>query len=642
MTVMNALSVPLAFSASPTRWFSSTTANALLLGTAGPDSLSASGANSTLIGGAGDDTYTLWTNSSLIIEEAGGGIDTLVSYSLRPVWFAHLENMEVRSNNAAARGNELDNIVIGGSGAQTLSGGFGNDVLMGGAGADLFVIRKGEGSDVITDFTPGTDRLRLEAYGIHSFAAFQAAMTQAGSDTIVNLGDGEVLVLRNLAASALTAGDVMLPIDPSMPGMRLTFNEEFDGFSASATGSGTVWKTTYKINDQLRTLSSNKEAQYYSDSSVGVNPFSVQDGILTITAAPGSNPLNLPYNSGAITTAKSFGQQYGYFEVRAQLPAGQGFWPAFWLLPTTGAWPPEIDIFEVLGHDTGTIHTSLHSTVVPKSTLGTAVFTDVSAGFHTYGLDWQADKIRWYFDGTLISEATTPSDMRQPMYMLLNLAVGDAGSWPGQYDPGMPTGRMLIDYVRVWQTGSGATLGSWVLGPDDVAGFGGTYTLKADGTGATYNFSKSMIALRMDSTAFATSLVHTFTGTMLGDVVIGGSAQVNGSLGQGDDIFYFGPGLSRVNGNAGNDTFVFTAGQIGKSAMILDFRADLSDGGEHDLLRFEGFSAAARLDYAGTSASNPTYQYYKVVDGAYVSPVITVVVVNTTAPLSTLDYVFAN
>jgi hypothetical protein len=73
---------------------------------------------------------------------------------------------------------------------------------------------------------------------------------------------------------------------------------------------------------------------------------------------------------------------------------------------------------------------------------------------------------------------------------------------------------------------------------------------------------------------------------------------------------------------------------------VLDFRADLSDGGEHDLLRLEGFSAAARLEYTGSSASNPAYQYYKVVDGAYVSPVITLVVVNTTAPLSSLDYAF--
>ena len=38
------------------------------------------------------------------------------------------------------------------------------------------------------------------------------------------------------------------------------------------------------------------------------------------------------------------------------------------------------------------------------------------------------------------------------MYMLLNLAIGDTGSWPGKYDASTPTGHMLVDYVRVYQT----------------------------------------------------------------------------------------------------------------------------------------------------------------------------------------------
>src|SRR3954464_14790123 len=149
----------------------------------------------------------------------------------------------------------------------------------------------------------------------------------------------------------------------------------------------------------MRTLSSNKEAEYYSDSSVGVNPFSLSNGVLDITAAPGSNPLNLPYTSGLITTAKSFAQQYGFFEVRAQLPAGQGFWPAFWLLPASGAWPPEIDVFEVLGDNPTTAYATVHSTVAGNTTFKVNYLPDLSAGFHTYGLSWQADMIRWYVDG---------------------------------------------------------------------------------------------------------------------------------------------------------------------------------------------------------------------------------------------------
>ncbi|WP_280138758.1 hypothetical protein [Methylobacterium sp. Leaf117] len=34
--------------------------------------------------------------------------------------------------------------------------------------------------------------------------------------------------------------------------------------------------------------------------------------------------------------------------------------------------------------------------------------------------------------------------------MVVNLAVGDTGSWPGKYDASMPTTHLDVDYVRVW------------------------------------------------------------------------------------------------------------------------------------------------------------------------------------------------
>lgn len=638
MNRLNSQSVLLPVSASPTRWFSSTVAGAVLTGTDGPDAINAQGWNSTLRGGLGDDIYTVASNSILVLEEADAGIDTLVSYSLRVVLPANIENLTALAANASAIGNAADNVLIGGNGAQTLSGGGGNDVLAGGAGADVFVLRLGDGSDVITDFTPRTDRIRLEGYDLQSFAAVKAAMVQSGADTVIALDATERVILRNVQASSLGAADFMLPADPTRSGMRLTFREEFDGFTASPTGANAAWKSAYGISVTYRTLGSNKEAQYYSDSSVGVNPFSVNDGVLTITAAPGDNPLNLPYNSGTITTAKSFAQQYGYFEARAQLPSGQGFWPAFWLMPVNGSWPPEIDIFEVLGHDTSTLYASLHSNTSPDVSTAVGTFTDLSAGFNTYGLSWQADKIRWYLNGTLIAEQATPADMRQPMYVILNLGVGDAGSWPGKYAPDMPTGQMLIDYVRVWQTGTGATLDSWVEGSADVAAFGGTYTLRADGTGDIYDFSRSNIALRMDASGLDTGMMHTVNGSKLGDVVINGAATLNGGLGAGNDTFVFGSGPSRVYGNAGDDVFVFTAGNLGRGAVILDFRADLGDGSEHDSLRFEGFSPEARLEFVSASGNT---QYWRVVDGDWASPSITLLVTNTTALLSPADYAFA-
>jgi beta-glucanase (GH16 family) len=225
-----------------------------------------------------------------------------------------------------------------------------------------------------------------------------------------------------------------------------TFDDEFNSFSASPTGATGLWQTT--IGNNNRTLGSNGEQEYYSDGSVGVNPFSIQDGVLDISASPGSNPLNLPYNSGAINTQHSFSQLYGYFDIDAELPTGQGLWPAFWLLPESGAWPPELDVFEVLGNNPTTLYFSTHSSV--QATQGTTLnVANVSSGFNLYGVMWGPQTVDLYVNNVEVASMPTPADMNVPMYMLANLAVG--GYWPG--DPNGTTpfpANMLIDYVRAY------------------------------------------------------------------------------------------------------------------------------------------------------------------------------------------------
>ena len=75
----------------------------------------------------------------------------------------------------------------------------------------------------------------------------------------------------------------------------------------------------------------------------------VRDGLLSITASRTPPALkevlfNNEYVSGILTTQGSFAQKFGYFEIRAKIPVGQGVWPAFWMLADNGGWPPEIDM----------------------------------------------------------------------------------------------------------------------------------------------------------------------------------------------------------------------------------------------------------------------------------------------------------
>ena len=62
-----------------------------------------------------------------------------------------------------------------------------------------------------------------------------------------------------------------------------TFASDFTDFRSSADGS-IGWQTT--LPHHLRSLATNGELQYYTDASVGADPFSVQNGILSITARP--------------------------------------------------------------------------------------------------------------------------------------------------------------------------------------------------------------------------------------------------------------------------------------------------------------------------------------------------------------------
>lgn len=260
-----------------------------------------------------------------------------------------------------------------------------------------------------------------------------------------------VLGLSGYAALAQDTGAVGQRLDRTA--LHPTFTEDFGHFSASPSGyiqGRPAWRTTFIGGD--RTLPNNHETEWYKDPSP-TGPFRVVGGALEITAKPEAGlPQGMTHRSGLITSERLFSQQYGYFEIRARLPRGKGLWPAFWLLPVDGSWPPEIDVMEMLGHAPETYYVALHARP-DGQTLDqvTAVAArDLSAEFHVFGVSWRPNRIGFYLDDTLVQESATPADMRRPMYLLANLAVGGAGSWPGQADPSQ-SGVYRIAWIRAWQ-----------------------------------------------------------------------------------------------------------------------------------------------------------------------------------------------
>ncbi|HEY9295520.1 MAG TPA: hypothetical protein VIQ31_03950, partial [Phormidium sp.] len=99
--------------------------------------------------------------------------------------------------------------LYGMDGNDTLNGGVGNDILTGGSGQDVFVLAAGSGTDVITDFTDGSDRL-----GLFGDLTFNELTISQGTDSNVNnaliriTSSNELLaVLNGVQASSITSTD---------------------------------------------------------------------------------------------------------------------------------------------------------------------------------------------------------------------------------------------------------------------------------------------------------------------------------------------------------------------------------------------------------------------------------------------------
>ncbi|WP_331376924.1 endo-1,3-1,4-beta-glycanase EglC [Sinorhizobium chiapasense] len=454
-TVLNAVGKSLYYSGSSTAWFSATGSGPTLYGTAGNDSIwGDSSVNVTMIGGKGDDIYYLYSGINRAYEAAGEGVDTIstwMSYTLPD----NFENLTVTGNGRFALGNDADNIITGGSGSQTLDGSAGNDVLRGAGGADIFAFTRGNGSDLITDFN-FDDIVRLEGYGFTSFSQVQANLRQEGANLRLDLANGESLVFANTTADQLQAQQFRLSLDRSA--LTQTFSDDFNTLQLHDGASG-IWDAKFWwAPEKGSTLAGNGELQWYINPAyqptASANPFSIKNGVLTITAAPASDAIQAEingydYTSGLLTTHSSFAQTYGYFEIRADMPDDQGVWPAFWLLPADGSWPPELDVVEMRGQDPNTVIATVHSNETGSQTsIASAVKVADTSGFHKYGVLWTEEEIVWYFDDAAIARADTPSDMHDPMYMLVNLAVGGIAGTPAD---GLVDGaQMKIDYIKAY------------------------------------------------------------------------------------------------------------------------------------------------------------------------------------------------
>ena len=179
----------------------------------------------------------------------------------------------------------------------------------------------------------------------------------------------------------------------------------------------------------------------------------MRDGVLSLRVQKRQSN-GKDYTSGMISSHDKYSFKYGYVEMRAKIPSGNGFWSDFWLLSQNKNWPPELDIAEFIGSNTNNVHMTLHyDKGGHQSSSGYWGGTDFSTDFHTYAVEWTADKIVWYVDGVERRRVAGEGIPSEAMYVIAMLAIGAAWGLPPDASTPFPS-YFDIDYIKVWQRSS--------------------------------------------------------------------------------------------------------------------------------------------------------------------------------------------
>jgi beta-glucanase (GH16 family) len=284
-----------------------------------------------------------------------------------------------------------------------------------------------------------------------------------------------ILLLTSVCLTGVAPAADPVPLAAAALHMQLTFDESFHGPLSwcSEVCNGQRWRTKFFHSGDTplsRGLGMSGADVILVDPGylgLGINPFSIADGTLTIEVRPASqrvkdavhaayppwwHPQYVPrFTAGHLSSEKSFLQRYGYFEAKIKIPDVPGTWPAFWLFSRAGS-ADEIDVMEVLGGRPTQQHIGHNwGTGGEKHSAGTMVDgLDLSKAFHVFGVLWTKDTIAYYRDDVEIAHFSNPG-LHAPMYILAG--IGMDGTWneeQGFRAPDDARADMAIQWIRAY------------------------------------------------------------------------------------------------------------------------------------------------------------------------------------------------
>jgi hypothetical protein len=255
---------------------------------------------------------------------------------------------------------------------------------------------------------------------------------------------------------------------------KLVFCDNFSGaklntsnwntFMTSRAANGYPWQAgSVPAGDSGNGGPNSDSAAYYAPTELSVN-----NG-LNILAAPSSIIPGFSYVGGVVTSYNHFQFDGGYVQFTVKMPAdlSDGGWPALWFLPGpggTGGDRGEIDLFEG-----GFVNTDMGlASSVPQDQVfashyngpttgwvaqGYNTGVDMSAGYHTYGMEYKPGvSIKTFFDGHLVADWT--KDINTDPYEIIvanELASQATAGWHTTGNPLASSTTMSTAGVQVYE-----------------------------------------------------------------------------------------------------------------------------------------------------------------------------------------------
>ena len=258
---------------------------------------------------------------------------------------------------------------------------------------------------------------------------------------------------------------------------KVIFFDDFSGTSLDRS-KWNVFLTGYVFNN---------EQQAYIDSSStlsivhGSESEGASNGALRFRPqfTPGfktADGTKFDFTSARINTKGKVDFVYGTASARIKMTAGEGLWPAWWMLGS-GNWPAtgETDIMEYIGEKDWAgpaVHGPGYSGETPFVNKHYFPAGNDITTWHIYAVEWTRDSLLFKYDDTLVLRITRPMVEHygkwvfdNPNHLLLNFALG--GAFPvkmnGVKKPyyGLPQStvdliknnesKMLVDWVKITQ-----------------------------------------------------------------------------------------------------------------------------------------------------------------------------------------------